>query len=567
MTILDTFYVLFKSDTKEVDKGLEEAGKKSKDLLENLNKTDVGAGKLNSTLKDLALRGAALFGVSLSLKVLYDNIKDNVEAMAALERLAARMNTTADAIDQFIDTGNLLGLNEEATKGGLEALSRAAQDTALGMGRAKKVFEELGITVTDATGKVKPITDLMTELAAQFVGMEKGKQVRVMERLGLDPALLKLFNADLGALGKRLEDIDKAAGFNFERLRVLSGDYIKASNAMKIEVNSIFAFFEKLKSATYTEFLPIVIKGMQFLTKVAHELYEYITHHQDAVKGALIAISAAITYFLIPAAVKGAIAVATMFAPFLLVAAIVGLVIAAFALLYEDFVIYAEGGDSLMGRWLPKWEELKVKIEEVGEVLKIGWEIVKIFGKVFSAMVDGNITVFKYMSSFITEAISSSVQQWISDFKMFFDIAMRIGKAIQAHFEMVFGYISKALEFLGVKGGLKGIGEGIGDTLKGTAKTFMEQLKATSGKEAVDGAVSIGQEMLGRAGDSPINTMNSQAIQNSTNKTTNQNVNISKVEVNAPQATDAAGIGKSIGDVLGTQMKQALNNYDDGVAA
>lgn len=559
MTILDTFFVLFKSDTKELDKGMDDADKKSKGLLESLKQTATGADGLGKTLKDLAMQGAALFGVSLSLKFLYDNVKENAEAMIALDKLAARMNTTAAAVDEFIDTGALLGLKEDVTKGGLEALNTAAQDTALGMGRAKKVFEELGISVTDAAGKVKPITGLMTELSVAFKDMDKGKQIRVMERLGMDPALLKLFNADLVALGERLEKIDKAAGFNFERLRTLSGAYLKESNAFKVELNSIFTFFEKLRSASYTEFLPIITKGLQFLTKIAHELFEYIINHADFVKGALIAISTAIMYFLIPAAIQGAIAFATMLAPFLLVGAAVAAVIAAFALMYEDLQVYLEGGDSLLGRFLPKWDELKGKIDGVTAAWKMAtgewvgdaelWE--GAWKKVLRAM---------------DLDTAESVAAWMKNFGAFKDYLMGIANDVKQVFQDIIDAINKVFAMLGVSGGAGGFASDIKASLGDTIDMLKKGAQQAGSTNWIDEAMSLGKEMLGRVGESPISSTSSSAISNSTNRTSNTTVDVGGVTVQT-QATDTEGISKTIGNSLSTQMKQAVSHFDDGVVA
>jgi len=559
MTILDTFYVLFKSDTKEVEQGIDKSKQKAEGLLDTLKKTDLGAQGLNTTLKDLALRGASLFGLSLSLKLFYDNIKENAEAMAALDKLAARLNTTADAVDQFMDTGQLLGLGEEVTKGGLEALNQAAQDTALGMGRAKKVFEELGVTVTDTQGKVKPITDLMTELADKFKDMDKGKQVRIMERLGLNPALLKLFNADLAALNVRLEDIDKAAGYNFERVRMLSQAYMKQSNAMKIEVNSLFAFFEKLKSASYSAFIPVLIKGLQFVTKVTNELYEYIIKHSDVVRGALIAIGTAISYFLIPAAIKGAIAFATMLAPFLLVGAAVAAVVAAFALMYEDLTIYLEGGDSLLGRFLPKWDDLKSKINSVGETFKAFT-----FGLIGDT--EGIETAWRKMLALMGLENQQAIEQWLANFKSFTDYLKDIGADVKKVFTDIIDVINQVFELLGIKGGAGGFADQIKASVGDTVKMLKEGIKGAQSTDFVGEAISIGKEMLGRVGESPISSNNSNTISNSTSTTRNTTVQVDKVEVQT-QATDAQGISKEIGNSMKTQVSQALNNYDDGVVA
>lgn len=561
MNILDTFFILFKSDTKEVDKGMDESKEKAGKLIDEFKKVDLSAQGVNATLKDMAMRGAAILGLSLSITALYSGIKKNAEEMAALDKLAAKLGTTADAVDQFMDQGALLSLDEDVTKGGLEALNQAAQDTALGMGRAKKVFEELGITVTDASGKVKPITSLMSELATTFKDMDKGKQIRVMERLGLNPALLKLFNADLADLNERLETIDKSAGFNFERTRKLSGEFVKSSNALKIELNSIGTFFEKLKSAAYTEFLPIIIKGIKAVTFVMHELFDFITKHSDFVRGAILGISIAITAFLVPAAIKGAIAVAAMLAPFILVGAAVAAVIAIFALFYEDIAIYMAGGKSLVGRFLPPWDELKEKIGEVSELLGF-------FAKLFRAVADVGAMAWKIMFGTMGFVANEGTNTILAQFERIKNYVLEIAEQIKKVFIEIYESINKALSALGMEGGIGDFLDQIKKSASGAFEGFKKGVMAVENTGVVDQLLNFGRDAIGLPNQTPLSSTTSSAITNSTN-TTNKNteVRIDKVEVNAPQATNADGISKEIGNSLTTQMRQAISNYDDGVRA
>lgn len=85
-----------------------------------------------------------------------------------LDKLATRFRSTADAVDEFGDIAQVLGLTKEQSIGSLTALDRAIGDTALGLGRAKKVFEEIGLEVLDATGKMWPTTEVMDELAGKL---------------------------------------------------------------------------------------------------------------------------------------------------------------------------------------------------------------------------------------------------------------------------------------------------------------------------------------------------------------------------------------------------------------
>jgi hypothetical protein len=166
---------------------------------------------------------ASLAGVSLTLGAIVHGIQKTAHEYTELQKLAAQFRSTAGEVDSFRDASALLGITQESSTESLRSMERAIQDTFLGMGRSAKVFEELGINVKDAHGHIKATTAVMTELSEKFKKMDHGTQIRVMERLGLDPALLKLFNSDLGALQKRMEDVDRAARFQLGRRRQTVG--------------------------------------------------------------------------------------------------------------------------------------------------------------------------------------------------------------------------------------------------------------------------------------------------------------------------------------------------------
>ncbi len=173
-----------------------------------------------------------------------------------LDKLATQFRTSAEAIDEFVDSAKILGLSDEKSIESLKNLDRAIVDTSMGMGRAKLVFEDLGITVTDAAGKLKPTTEVMGELAAKFKDMERGKQLRVMERLGLDPALLKVFNGDLAAISAELEAIDKAADFDFETAIVESKAFMKIWRDMQQEIEKWKMLFSKAFESVAVKLMP-----------------------------------------------------------------------------------------------------------------------------------------------------------------------------------------------------------------------------------------------------------------------------------------------------------------------
>lgn len=522
MSILDTFFVLFKSNTEELDKGLNESEKKTNTLLDKFKSLDKTSTETGKNLHKVLTEAAGLLGIGVSIGALIHGVKETAAAYDDLAKLAARFRATAEAVDEFRDAAGLLGIDEEKSAGALKGLESAIQDTFLGLGRAKKVFEELGIQITDAAGKIKPTTTVMDELADKLSKMEKGTQIRVMERLGLDPSLLKLFNSDLAALQRRMGDIDRTSGFNLENAVRRAGEYTKAQKELTLEVNTLRMFFDKLIEKYKIAALPWFTDGLKTMTKYVKIFTEYLMQHSKFVEGAFIAIGAAISYFLVPAAIRGAIAVWAMIAPFALIVAIVVAVGAAFALLYEDVMTFIEGGDSLIGRMLARWP---------------------IIGDIVGAIV----AAFKELWAVGEQVFDFFVDLWNDPMKAF----------------------QKFLSFIidGVKAILHAI-PGVGAALDWVSRHFGSDDKAPKTRQgAVNQAAAMGQQQLAVAASSPVAAATANSIMGPRVGSSHTNsVQIDKVEV-ATQATDAAGISKAIGGTLDSQMRQAVNNWDDGVLA
>lgn len=506
MSILDTFYILFDSDASKLDKGLEESKGKAKSLTDILGGVDKEAEKAGGKLFEFAKKSAGVLGIAASFGALAMGVKHTAEAYFELQKLAEQFRSTADAVDEFRDAAGLLGISEETAIGSLKGLDVAIQDTFLGMGRAKKVFEELGIEVTDAAGKIKPTTTVMGELAEKFKTMERGTQLRVMERLGLDASLLKLFNSDLGALQKRMADVDRAAGFDIDRAVKRSQEYTKASKGLSLEVNTLKLYLEKLSEGFKIAAMPAFTEALKTATGYVKTFIEYLMRHSHFVEGVMIAIGAAISYFLIPAAIAGAAAVWAMISPFVLIGAAISAVVAAFALLYDDIMTFIEGGDSMIGHVIAKWP-------------------------IIGDIVGGIVGALKGLFAFAKLLWEVMNELWESP-----------TKAFQKFLDFVLNGIKKLASLIP---GLSG----------------MLNLTAPTGATAA--GVAAGKQALGAAGATPFASQTSNSITNSRG-TKNTAVNIGTVEVKT-QATDAAGISKAIGGSMQTQMRQAVNNFDDGV--
>ena len=552
MSILDTFYILFDSDASKLDKGLAESEKKAEGLVGKLAQVDKEGAKAGEQLFAFAGKAAGLLGLGMSVGVLVSQIKETAAAYDELGKLAARFRSTAEAVDEFRDSSELLGISNEKSTGALMALDTAIQDTFLDMGRSKKVFEELGITVTDAAGKIKPTTTVMGELAEKLHGMERGTQIRVMERLGLDPVMLKLFNADFINLQKRMADVDKASGFNLDQAVKRSAEYTKASKALALEVNTVRLLLEKMGEGLKVAALPYFTHAMEIATKYAKMFVDFLMKHSKFVEGIMIAAGAAIMYFLVPAAIKGAIAVWAMIAPFALIGAAVAAVAVAFALLYDDITNYIEGNDSMIGRIVEKWPEVGDMLKALGAEFVFFWDVLKAIGNFLVGMFDNPAAAFERFKG----DLISGVNKLIDHFPGLREVIGGITDAFTTAADTIVGVWDAIVA--AIKAAISTVTGAIDAVVNGFARA-----KAAFGFGGGTD-LSTGKDMLATASAAALAPITSNSI-NAGNYGRNTTVSVGKVEVHT-QATDAEGISKSIGNSMQAQMRQAVSNYDDGVA-
>lgn len=303
-----------------------------------------------------------------------------------LERLGVQFRSTAEAIDQFIDSAQVLGIKNETAIDSLRGLDRAIVDTSMGIGRTKLVFENLGISVVDAAGKIKPTTQVMGELAELFKTMERGKQIRVMERLGIDSSFVKVFMADIDAINADLNAIDQSVGLDFDKAVKEGKAFTLSLRVLQQETQKWRILFAKAMDVIAVKMMPRIRQTMEGtrqsmirLRRMTMDVMPMIISKIVPVIGAVLRIAEA--FASIASRIASAVASIILWiirlnsatnglAGYIIAAAVawrylnlaflrtpLGQLIslaAVVALLIDDFLTFREGGDSLIN-WSTKF--------------------------------------------------------------------------------------------------------------------------------------------------------------------------------------------------------------------
>lgn len=172
-------------------------------------------------------------------------VKNAVDSLDKLDEAAERIGVSVEDLSALNFAGKMNGLEFEDMTGALTKLSVKMQEASAGGKEAGALFADVGVKVTDASGKIKPAEKVLAEIAERFAGFEDGaaKTALAVDLFGKSGAkLVPLLNggaAGLEAMRKEAESLGavidgklakQAAEFNdnMDKLSILSGSVAKS---------------------------------------------------------------------------------------------------------------------------------------------------------------------------------------------------------------------------------------------------------------------------------------------------------------------------------------------------
>jgi hypothetical protein len=322
--------------------------------------------KADSMIKGLkrSLGGlAAGWGLAQGVQAVQKAINDMGEAARQLALDSQRTGLDPQFLQELEFAAKRTGVSAEGLQHGLVHLSRAAYEAATSGGAAGAAFQRLGIQVKGSDGKLRPIREMLADVADKFQAMPDGD-----EKLALSTQLLSRAGAELipffdeGSAGlARLGAEFRKTGAAMTNTMIRDGK--RAAEAMdnvryaiKGVTNTIFGSMLPGITQSRKELAHWLEVNRKIIAARVQDVFNTIT---KALKGVV----AAVEMFPRTFAVAGA-ALALWISP---MTAGVAAVVAAFALLAEDLYSYfAEGNSSSITFLLIGFFKLlKKKLKEI----------------------------------------------------------------------------------------------------------------------------------------------------------------------------------------------------------
>ncbi len=396
-----------------------------------LKQMETGVKNIKSSLALVGGIAAAAAGT------LFGIAKSVANTGEEFSKMAAQTGVGVEALQELTFAADQAGVAQSDLASVLTDLSNRSFSVIEGNQQQALAFRRLGVQVANSAGDLRDADEVLLDLADSFARLPDGAEKTVLATQALGGAGAKLIpflnKGSAGIKEMRLEaqrlgivlgkdTVDASVKFN-QSLKKALGALTGIKNTVGAELLPViqelldeFTRFITLnrrliaqKVRQFIEFLKIALENMFFIIKnvvaVVTSLVSAVGGAEKAFKlfGVVIAIFLGLKLLAgIGAITLGVINMAKAFnvaklaakgfnLSALFIPIVIGVIIAAIALLIEDFIAFSEGRDSVLGRTI---KVLKEDFPKAFETLKNVFELMR-------AIVNNQIAAWKNLFDFI----------------------------------------------------------------------------------------------------------------------------------------------------------------------
>lgn len=425
--------------------------------------------------------------VAAATTAMFAFTKGVAEEFDALADLSARVNTTADSLQELGYVASLTDSSLEASNASIEQLAKNAGDAALGLGRAGKTFGKIGVDVKDSNGKLKNSVDLLYEVGDAIKDMESGEQISIMQRLGIDKTMLAAITTDVGGLREEFRKTYEAVGLDTNKAAEASSQFMDSLTRLNFVTGAIgkslaVNFMSKFTDAMdrlrrlIVDNLPkimAVLKPVIAVVLAVADVFIALAYRAGQAIGVVIGwisdINDATDGWLVKIA---AVALAWRYLNLAFLATPVGMILSAavaIGLLIDDFMTWKEGGDSLIawGEWSAEIAMVETGLGALRNFLE-GW-----FTFLFAA-IDTIVSLLSGDFAGAWIAVQIAAETVANALSTMFGPALDI---VKEQFDVAFAWVTSIIDAIMAKinavgGSISGFVGSVGDVVGGAAEFF-----------------------------------------------------------------------------------------------
>lgn len=194
-SVLETFYILFKTNSEEVKKGSKDIEKAVGGAEKGFSGADKQATDLGKSFNALTSKAVAAFGAIFSVNKIMSGIGATAREATSLAVMGGALGESATELVNWSRAVAVTGGTTEAFLGSINALNTGLTDAFLsGDNSTTAALRKLGVVALDEFDKMKTVLDLLPELADAFERKKLNREAAFSmgRALGLDDATILL---------------------------------------------------------------------------------------------------------------------------------------------------------------------------------------------------------------------------------------------------------------------------------------------------------------------------------------------------------------------------------------
>lgn len=342
-TIIDEFMVKMKLDGKEWAQDAKEVEQSIKGVKEELKNTESAGESFGGMAEGLKGKLMGLVGAFTALYGVQQTFMNYLSTADAMGKFADSIGQNIEDVHAWSEAVIRSGGSAEGFQGSLKSLTTQLSKMATtGQSRAGRILESVGIDA-GTIGNARKSLDVMMEIADKMQGMSKEEAFGFGSSLGLDSGTIMLLQQGRDAVGDLINK-QKALGV-----------FTKEDAKVTAEFNDAVADSKQAFMGLSSIVFRMVTPAFQGIVDGFTSFVSYLQKHEVAIQSFFVMLATIITAKLIPSFLQLFKTVATN--PYVL--AIAGLT--AIALAIEDLYTWANNGDAAFGEF---WESLFGSKEE-----------------------------------------------------------------------------------------------------------------------------------------------------------------------------------------------------------
>ena len=500
-SILETFYILFRTDAKRVQGELKDADKSAdklaksidragkalppgqlRDAAHNLDKAADDAARLDREL-DSANANAARLGASfgnvigrlVTLAGAYLGGREIVAYADEFKNLQSQIKLATASQQEFRAADAQTFQIAQATRQGLEgtvSLYASLERSTDGLGYSQKrllgVTKTINQAITISGTSAAAANAALVQLGQGFAsGTLRGDELNsVLEQA---PRLAKAIAEGMGVTVGKLRQLGQegkiTADTVFKALEAQGGKINDEFGQMGVTIgasltvlrNAAVRFVGQLDTAygISDKFAGGIVKAADALGG----LFTWLQANGSLVQGFAIGLAGALTLVAgvlwgsyIPGWIAAGAATLVALAPLIAMGAAVAAIAAAFALAWEDVQAFLKGQPSLLGDLVNKYEFVREAVDFIGQAIKTLWPLAvdafKTIGRTAVDVFGGIWAIAGPLLGLIGEALGLMFRVGVTAFKGLYIVAEPILRGMGALIEylgFIFGSVAKTV--------------------------------------------------------------------------------------------------------------------------